>query len=210
VSARAERTRRLFFALWPDEAMQAALADATHPILATADGAAVPARNFHFTLAFLGAVPESRARELGEIATRVASAFQEVAAVRGARAAASASHANTEARSADAPIIITLDRIEHWHKSQILCATSTAEPVEAIALAETLKRQLTENGFAPDLKPFRAHATLARKVRHVTRDRDMPPVHWSFHECRLIESETRPSGSLYSTREIFVLDAMLR
>jgi RNA 2',3'-cyclic 3'-phosphodiesterase len=180
-----ERTRRLFFALWPDEAMQSALAEAARAVVSTCDGTPVPTRNFHFTLAFLGSVPESRIADLTPIAARVALAFQDVST---------------------APISITLDRIELWRKSQVLCATSRAQPSHAIALAETLKRTLTEHGFAPDLKPFRAHATLVRKVRRVTRERDMPTVSWSFREFRLVESQTAPSGSLYSAREIYALD----
>ena len=182
---RPDPTHRLFFALWPTEPMQAALADATRAVVATCDGAPVPTHNFHFTLAFLGSIPASRTRELGDIAARVA------AATRGALA-------------------ITLDHIDYWRKPQILCATATTEPHAAATLAEHLKRALTENGFAPDLKPFRAHATLARKVRRVTRERHMAPVHWGFKDFRLIESRTAPSGSLYSSREIFVLDEMLR
>jgi 2'-5' RNA ligase len=69
---------------------------------------------------------------------------------------------------------------------------------------------LTADGFAPDLKPFRAHATLARKVRRVTGERNMPAVRWIFNDFRLIESRTAPSGSIYSSREIFILDARLR
>jgi 2'-5' RNA ligase len=173
--------RRLFFALWPDEAMQAALAEATREIVAAAAGAAIPARKFHFTLAFLGAVPESRTRELGEIAARVASAFQDVAAVR------------------DARIAIALDQVEYWRRSQILCATATTEASEAIALTETLKRQLTANGLAPDLElKFRPHVTLARKVRTRIAKTRIPSLIWSFSEFVLVDSQLGPQGSSYS------------
>lgn len=149
-------------------------------------------------------VPRLRAGEPHRCthADRVALAFQDVAA--------SSVTSDDRNASPDAPVSITLDHIDYWRKSEILCATSRAEPAAAIALAETLKRALTEHGFAPDLKPFRAHATLARKVRRVTRDRDMPPVHWSFRDFRLIESQTAPTGSLYSSREIYPLDTHAR
>ena len=185
-------TRRLFFALWPDKAMQAALAEATSAIVAACDGAAVPSKNFHLTLAFLGAVAEQRIADLTPIAARVALAYQ--------------AHAET----AGAPIVITLDRIDYWRRSEILCATATTSSVPASALAGTLTSALTEHGFAPDLKPFRTHATLARKVRHVTRDRGMSAVHWTFRDFHLVESRTASSGALYSTREIYPLDASSR
>jgi RNA 2',3'-cyclic 3'-phosphodiesterase len=215
---RSESTRRLFFALWPDELMQSALAAAARTVISTCDGTAVPTRNFHFTLAFLGAVPEARIADLTPIAARVALAFQSVIAgsdaddppVGAPRAAIRGSRPGSSSEARIAPIAITLDRIEHWRKSQILCATSAAEPSAAIALAETLKSALTANDFAPDLKLFRAHATLARKVRRVTGERDMPPVHWSFRDFHLVESRTAPTGSLYSSREIYPLDMHAR
>ena len=193
-------SRRLFFALWPDDAMQAALAEATRSLLSSCDGTPVPPRNFHFTLAFLGAVPESRIAALTPIAARVALAFTSVAAGGSA----------DELSGSASPLTITLDHIDYWRKSQILCATPTAEPTAAIALAETLKRVLTEQGFAPDLKPFRAHATLARKVGRVTHERSMPSVRWSFGDFRLVESRTAPTGSIYSGREIYPLDIRAR
>jgi RNA 2',3'-cyclic 3'-phosphodiesterase len=185
--------------------MQTALADATRAIVSGCDGAAVPPRNFHFTLAFLGAVPESRIGALTPIAARVALAFQSVSAARHI-----AEVGDDRDASPSAVITITLDHIDHWRKSEVLCATSRAEPTAAAALAETLKRALTEHGFAPDLKPFRAHATLARKVRRVTRERTMLPVHWSFRDFRLVESQTAATGSLYSSREIYPLDTHAR
>jgi RNA 2',3'-cyclic 3'-phosphodiesterase len=186
------RSRRLFFALWPDERMQAALAEATRAVVSACDGAAVPSQNFHLTLAFLGAVPEHRIADLTPIAARVALAYQ--------------AHAET----AGAPLVIALDRIDYWRRSEILCATARAPSVPATALAGALRSALTEHGFAPDLKPFRTHATLARKVRRVTRERDMSAVRWMFRDFRLVESHTAPSGAVYSTREIYPLDASSR
>lgn len=53
-----EKTRRLFFALWPDDAVQGQLAAVAsrwtqHP---------VPAANIHMTLVFLGACSEAKSR----------------------------------------------------------------------------------------------------------------------------------------------------
>ncbi|HEU4627283.1 MAG TPA: RNA 2',3'-cyclic phosphodiesterase [Steroidobacteraceae bacterium] len=184
-ATRPEPQHRLFFALWPSEAMQLALANAARTVLAACDGTSVPTQNLHLTLAFLGNVPASRITELIDIGARVAAARGD-------------------------PIAVTLDRIDYWRKPQLLCATATSVAPGATALAADLKRALTESGFAPDLKPFRAHATLARKVRRVTRDRNMAPVRWSFDAFRLVESRTAPEGSLYSSREIFGLDEMRR
>ena len=195
-----ERSRRLFFALWPDEVMQTALADVTRAIVSSSDGTPIPARNFHFTLAFLGAVPESRVAALDALAARVASAFQ----------------ASVAAGNDAAPLTITLDRIDHWRRSAILCATPSIEPPEAIALAKTLARLLTETGFVPDARtsqpagdahvlPFRPHVTLARKA-----SRPVPPIKidalaWGFTEFALIQSERSAQGSVYTRVQSYPL-----
>jgi RNA 2',3'-cyclic 3'-phosphodiesterase len=191
-----ERTRRLFFALWPDERMQAALAVATRNITGASDGRAIPTANLHLTLAFLGAVPETRIAALSPIAAQVAAAFpQAPERVRG--------------EQSRAPIELTLDTLEHWRKPELLCATASEPAPAAAALSHALKSALVTGGFAPDLKPFRVHATLARKVRRVSGELRVAPVPWRFADFQLIESRTggsgSASGSSYSTREKWAL-----
>jgi 2'-5' RNA ligase len=175
-----EDSARLFFALWPSAAMQAALAAATAAAVIEAGKAAdvrrVPAENLHLTLAFLGRVPLSRRTEVEDVASRCARILA----------------------ADDAPIEIVLDGIEYWRKPQILCVTASQTPPVAIALAETLKRSLLDRGFSPDLKPFRVHATVARKIRHVTRELHVDPVRWHFEALHLIESRTSPTRSAYT------------
>lgn len=162
------RTLRLFFALWPTERMQSALAKAAAPAVSAAGGRPIPNGNLHSTLAFLGAVPESR--------------FGDLSVVDGVAAP---------------PIALTLDRIEHWRRTEILCACASVTPQAALDLASALKETLLAAGFSPDLKPFRAHVTLARKVARA-RDEAMTPVEWSFDSISLVASQTAPSGSSYS------------
>ena len=174
------RSARLFFALWPDPAMQAALAVAAASAVLEAQNTGsgvrrVPPANFHLTLAFLGSVPLSRLAEVEEVAARCTQSS-------GLR---------------NLPIEIVLDAVEHWRKPQVLVATASETPPAAVVLAESLQRSLIDSGFSPDLKPFRVHATVARKVRRVTHELHIEPVHWRFESLRLIESKTSPDGSSY-------------
>jgi 2'-5' RNA ligase len=59
---------RLFFALWPNPAMQPALGDAVSEAVRESEGRIVPAENLHLTLAFLGSVSRTRLPVLDEIA----------------------------------------------------------------------------------------------------------------------------------------------
>ena len=184
-----ERTRRLFFALWPDAQQRGALHSATRQCVSSGGGRPVPAQSLHVTLAFLGAVPEGRVPELDRIARRVAGAFP-------ARAQ---------------PLLLTFDRLAHWARPQILCALGTEQPAadtdaaSAPALAATLKNETVAAGFSPDLKPFRAHVTVARKLAYAPSALALQPVLWRFDAFALIESRTDPAGPVYSVIESYLL-----
>jgi 2'-5' RNA ligase len=178
---------RLFFALWPEPAMQAALAAAAAPILRQVSGAsrqvrAVPTENFHLTLAFLGGVPQDRVDAARLVATPCAAKLRERAA----------------------PIEFVFDSVEHWRKPQIICATAQGASIQGVRLAQALTGALTAGGFSPDLtKPFRPHVTLARKAMHPSRDTSLAPVTWTFSEFALVQSRTAPGGSIYTVLSSF-------
>jgi RNA 2',3'-cyclic 3'-phosphodiesterase len=192
-----EPTRRLFFALWPDAQQRGALHSATRKCVRSCGGRAVPVESLHATLAFLGAVPEGRVPELDRIARRVADVFP----------------ADTQ------PLLLTFDRLAHWARPQILCALGTEEPAavqapgeprdtdaaSAPALSATLKNETAAAGFSPDLKPFRGHVTVARKVAHAPSELALQPVLWRFDAFALIESRTDPAGPVYSVIESYLL-----
>ncbi len=173
----------MFFALWPDARQRAALVHATRKAVRSSGGRPVPEESLHLTLAFLGSVPERRVTELHAIARRVAQA----------------------AAASGAPILVSFDRLVHWAKPRILCALDSEALAGAAALAESLKSETHAAGFSPDLKPFHAHVTVARKVGHARPTQDLPPLLWSFNAFALIESRTEPSGPVYSVIESYLL-----
>ena len=168
-----EHRRRVFFALWPTAAMQEALVAAASKMLGTlSSGRPVPRENLHLTLAFVGSVPDSSLPALQEIAHAVSGTGSRVE--------------------------LSFDAIEYWRRSEILCAAANHAPSEAAAFAEALKQALLSGRFAPDLKPFRAHVTLARQVKRRPAERTLARVTWSFSDFALIDSRSSPAGSIYS------------
>jgi len=174
-----EPSRRLFFAIWPDQNQQTAFAHAARKAVKASGGTPVPVSNIHLTLVFLGSVPDRRVADVSTIARRVSTAFPQDAL----------------------PLQLEFERLEHWNKAQVLCAVpeeGTGSVAATARLAESLHGEMVAAGFAPDLKPFRAHVTLARKVHRGTRELDMHALLWAYSEFALIDSRTEASGVLYS------------
>jgi 2'-5' RNA ligase len=179
--------RRLFFAIWPDEALCMRLHEAARRCLARGHGRLVVPENLHVTLAFLGAVDDER---------RVC---YEQAAMSLAQTA----------------FTLTLDRLGYWSRKQILWAGCSVEPPELGALVSGLQANLSNCGFEPDVRPFHVHVTLARHVHRdplpgSERSRrehavSLPPLEWQVRELLLVESDTRPEGARYSVRHSWPL-----
>jgi RNA 2',3'-cyclic 3'-phosphodiesterase len=177
-----EPTRRLFFALWPQQEDRRALFEAAHPAVSACAGRAVPAQNLHATLAFLGSVPEQRISELQGVAGRTAEAF-----------------------AAESPLVLQFGELAHWVGPQILVTLSGAEAGAACSLAQLLKIHTQAAGFSPDLKPFHAHVTLARKVERAPMVPMTRTVSWVFDGFALVESRTSAAGAAYSVVQSYLL-----
>ena len=173
---------RLFFALWPNELQRAALTQAAAKAVRNCGGRPVAATNLHVTLAFMGSVPQPRVTELETLAHKVAAECAQ-----------------------DAPLTLRFEGLAHWARPQILCALAAEVSAGAHALAAALKDATAAAGFTPDLKPFRAHVTVARKVLHAPDRPALRALAWSFDAFALVASRTESSGPVYSVIESYSL-----
>lgn len=177
-------TQRVFFALWPRAAERCALTAASAAAVAASGGRPVPPQNLHVTLLFLGAVSAARGAELAALV-----------------------HATAAAWPADAgPPVLRFARLAYWRESQVLCALARrGDDAGARALAQTLGTAAAAAGFSPDLKPFRVHVTVARKVARAPGATRFVPVTWECATLALIASRSAPGGSVYSVLESALL-----
>ncbi len=164
--------RRLFLALWPDDALRERIERTILPALPVRAGRAVPGENLHLTLVFLGDVPE---RQLGCVEDAAA----------GARAE---------------PFELVLDRLSWWRQSQVLWLGARETPPALAALVGALRERLAACGLALESRPFRAHMTLLRKVRRRPSLPHGEPLHWRPDSHALIESTPVPGGVRYTRR----------
>jgi RNA 2',3'-cyclic 3'-phosphodiesterase len=177
-----EPTQRLFFALWPQEEGRAALAHATAKAVRRSGGRAVTPANLHVTLAFLGSVPQRRTPEVGQLGRQVAADCAQ-----------------------ERPLELRFERLAHWPRPKILCAVAADENPAASALAAALKDAAAAAGFTPDLKPFRPHVTLARKVLRAPPESTLRETLWRFDGFALLDSRTESEGPVYSVLESYPL-----
>lgn len=153
-------TLRLFFALWPDDALRASLAALTAEVTAECGGRPTAAANLHATLAFLGSVPQERAAEFTAMAA-------------GIRARAFA---------------LALDSLGYWRHNRIVWVGARQSPEPLALLAQQLKSGLEALRWPVDDRPYVPHVTLLRDARRgPARDATSLPL-WRVEDFALVSS----------------------
>lgn len=168
-------TRRLFFALWPDDQLRGVLAIHAGAAVQPFKCKPVPADNLHVTLAFLGSVASSRLDQLIEIGKHV--------------------HV--------IPCVASFDRLVVWHQARVLALATSQTPAALALLVSSLQRQLAAAGFNTESRPYRAHITLAREVRAAAIENEMAAIAWPVNDFVLVESTPVPRGSCYEVIATF-------
>ena len=160
--------QRLFFALWPDDAVRARLNQAGEELLGKRVKR-VPAENLHLTLAFAGAVPATVRRCLQAAAADIrCPAFE-----------------------------LSIEHIGHWSRPRIYWAGPVHTPPPLWSLAGLLQTALGECGLQTETRPYQPHITLARKIQRVPDISRIAPIGWSIRHFSLLESVTGPRAASY-------------
>ena len=169
--AEAGTRRRLFFALWPDEAVREQLHQASRVLTRDKRGKVVSQANLHITLAFLGSVETGTAQCLIQQADAlVLPGFS-----------------------------LTLDRAGYWTGPRVLWLGCEQTPVPLQALVGSLQQLQRLCGLEPESRPFHTHLTVMRKLApHGVTFPAFEPVAWPVASFALVASDTRPEGAVYS------------
>jgi RNA 2',3'-cyclic 3'-phosphodiesterase len=173
----AESIHRLFCALWPSDELRHSIEHETRSAAHHCGGRVIPARNLHVTMAFLGAVANSRIVD-------VQAAIADVVVT---------------------PFTLRLRQINWWQSQELLCfepGSTDDGVVELSALAYNLHKSLRSRGFVLEPRPLRAHVTLAREVRRDHLIKPIRPIAWPVDHIELIESQVGQSGSVYAVLSI--------
>ena len=162
-------TRRLFFALWPDNRQRDRLRDVINAVAKTVEGKAVDRRNWHVTLPYVGEFEEAQIPDLQNLAGQIQVA----------------------------PFQLGFDRLEYWARPKIACLVAPTVPIELQDLVESLNAILQVTGVVPKDHTYRPHITVSRNARAFTTERltQRATTEWSGFE--LMESVSSPSGVSY-------------
>ena len=163
-------TARLFFAAWPAPEIQQALGKLALELQPACGGRAIPARNIHLTLVFLGDVERARLPRFESRAQAVVASRFELA----------------------------VDRVQYWRRNRIVWAGVAHCPPAAAALVERLAAAAAGEGIEVERRPYVPHVTLLRDARRAPVHAAAPAIRWPVARFALVESVPRDRGRLYA------------
>jgi RNA 2',3'-cyclic 3'-phosphodiesterase len=166
---------RWFFAIWPDDAVRAALASRLPELLADGVRPTHPS-DFHLTLAFLGPL----APDVLGCAERAADRIR--------------------AHGFD----LELDRVGRFARARVLWCAPASTPEPLAVLVSDLQARLSTCGLAADTRPYRPHITLARTAAPPRVSEWSTPIRWSVRELVLAAGYGGP-GPRYRVRRRWAL-----
>lgn len=170
---------RLFFALWPDDVVRAALVARRDAIALHTGGRPMLPNSLHLTLLFVGEVAELKVPTLMACGDRIhAPAFR-----------------------------LQIDARSHFRNAHLAWLGATALPAELVHLHEMLRNEVVAAGFALDARPFQPHVTVARKCVHFPSPSPIEPIEWSVESFVLIDSHNTPAGPMYRVLRYWPLAA---
>ncbi len=161
---------RVFFALWPDPGVQAALAQHGRDLQCRVGGKLTRQESIHLTLTFLGDIALHRLDEVRAVGTRAA--FE--------------------------PFAFTVDTAGCWGHNGVAWVGPRATPEPLLSLVGSLEAALLDTGFRVEERPYAAHVTVVRKARCRPVDLTLAPVAWRVDDFVLMRSDLNAEGSRYT------------
>lgn len=173
-----EKSVRVFFALWPDEAERTALATWQPSLHKICGGHIMRDYTLHATLVFLGEVAQYRLEALQLAAQEV------------------------EGESFD----LALDVARYWGHNHIVYAAPHTAPPQLARLVHDLEQRLNKHCFRFDQREYKPHITLLRHTQWSDVPLpEMDKVVWRARSFALVQSAPDEEGANYRVLARFSL-----
>lgn len=162
-------TKRLFFALWPDDGVVQKIKQHALKQFLGCQGKILKKSNWHITLAYFGASDATTQVCLEEqVKTITCQPFQ-----------------------------LSLSKCGYWSRPKAAWLAPTEVPDELIQLASDLQQAIIPCGFKPEMREYLPHITLVRKAKSNPAVSEISPIEMSVTKFCLVESKTYPEGTEY-------------
>lgn len=164
----AQKTDRIFFALFPDQMAKKQFAEQTKLLIPLCGGRPIQQKQLHLTLLFLGNVAKSQIELLKQVQNISISKF-----------------------------VLTLNEIRYWKHNKIVFVRSSHYPAELFDLHALLRNELLATGLKFEERMYKPHATLIRKAECPIQTDLRNPIQWLVNEWFLVQSRTTCRGVDY-------------
>lgn len=165
---------RVFFAIWPKEAVWRQLYDLSEKVELVCGGRRTRAESIHLTLIFLG---EMEINQLHALCLAAKTARGQV-------------------------FNFIVEGIRYWKLNRLVCAETGEVPPELFDLVDSLKNTLSAYGISFDHRAFTPHITLVRKAQRHVLPKSLihlvEPIVWPVNEYILVKSEQASNRSVYT------------
>jgi 2'-5' RNA ligase len=174
---REKKEIRLFFALWPDDALRAQLHRASNTISVERPARRVPHYNLHLTLHFIGNV-----------------FFGEMDCLR------------QQARLVEGEAFeLSIDRQGHFRKPRVAWLGCREIPAALRELHGQLGQRLQLCDYRPEARHYNPHVTVARKIGATADSASFAPIAWKVEAFSLVEVRQIENGVQYRVIETLPL-----
>ncbi|MCP4874423.1 MAG: RNA 2',3'-cyclic phosphodiesterase [Gammaproteobacteria bacterium] len=168
---------RIFFALWPQDALRERLHRASQTIPVEPPARRVPRHNLHLTLHFIGNVYFDRLTCLRQQARQVkAEAFD-----------------------------LNIDCQGYFKKPRVAWLGCRETPAALRDLHRQLGQRLRLCDYQPETRKYNPHVTLARKIEFITEQESFAAIVWKVESFSLVEVRQIEKGVQYRVIEDYAL-----
>ena len=174
---REKKDIRIFFALWPNDALRDSLHRASKTIPVERPARRVPQYNLHLTLHFIGNVYFDQMACLQQQARLVeADAFE-----------------------------FNIDCQGYFKKPRVAWLGCSEVPTALSELHEQLGQRLQLCDYRPEKRRYNPHVTMARKIDRIPGPQSLEPIPWIAENFALIEVRQIDNGVQYRVIETYPL-----
>ena len=162
-------SKRLFFALWPDEDVILNIKQHAIKHFLNCQGKILKKNNWHITLAYFGSSAAATQACLEEQAEKIKSQ----------------------------PFELNLTKCGFWPRPKIAWLASEEIPDVLKQLTNDLQHAITPCGFKVETREYFPHITLVRKAKCNPATFEVSPINMEVSKFCLVESKTYPEGAEY-------------